>query len=486
MSDTASSSLHRYDEAGRLAALHALQLLDSEPEREFDALVALAAELLGCPTALITMVDRDRVWIKAANAPCPSELGRDIAMCDRTVRQDTLVTIDDLTLDPQYHVNPVITGTNNRFYAGMPIHVANAAGAALPIGTLCVLDTTPRSLNAAGEAALRHLASLAEVLIAARRTALEAVRIATTGEQLVRDLARQDGIFRQAERIARIGSWRVALAEGQLQWSDNVFHIHGLPVGVPPSLDAALDYYPPYARDGIATLIQRTIETGKPFDVEADLVTADGRAIRVRAAGEVERDDGGTIQALVGVFQDITERHRLETQLRHSANTDALTRIANRAAFDRELEAAMAVARHDGSALMLVLIDLDGFKAINDSLGHDAGDDVLRLTGAALTQPWLRDCFAARIGGDEFALIVTAPRLLADPEQLRHDVEAALRVSVSAGGITMSSAGSVGYALFDRDCHSLRDFARRADAMLYAEKRDRVGLKRPTRTPQAA
>lgn len=469
-----------YDETSRLAALHALQLLDSEPEREFDALVALAAEMLGCGTALITMVDRDRVWVKAANVPGSTELGRDIAMCDRTTRQDCAVIISDMTQDADYRTSPVVTGAGNRFYAGMPIHVADTDGTTLPIGTLCVLDTTPRSLNAAGQAALRHLASLAEALIAARRTALEAVRIATTGEQLVRDLARKDGIFRQAERIAMIGSWRVSLGDSRLEWSDNVFRIHGLPVGAPPPLAQALDFYPAHARSHVAALIERAIETGEAFDLESDLQTADGRTIRVRAAGEPERDGNGAIQALVGVFQDITERHRLETQLRRSADTDALTGIANRAAFDRELEAAMTRARTDGSGLMLMLIDLDGFKAINDALGHDAGDDVLRLTGAALVQPWLRDCFAARIGGDEFALVVTAPRMIADPDQLRRGIESALRVPVTAGGITMSSGASVGYALFDQDCHSLRDFARRADTMLYAEKRRRVG-RQPSR-----
>ncbi|MCI1141613.1 hypothetical protein MOP88_03445 [Sphingomonas sp. WKB10] len=77
MNDAVLPPQAAYDEAGRLAALHALNLLDSEPEREFDAVVALAADLLGCPTALISLVDRDQIWVKAMNAPGPNELGRD-------------------------------------------------------------------------------------------------------------------------------------------------------------------------------------------------------------------------------------------------------------------------------------------------------------------------------------------------------------------------------------------------------------------------
>ncbi|MCP3735712.1 sensor domain-containing diguanylate cyclase [Sphingomonas sp. RP10(2022)] len=477
MSDAACFSDLRYDETGRLAALHALDMLDSDPEREFDALVALAAQMLGCPVALITMIDRERLWIKATTMPGERNVDRDIAICDWTIRQDVPMIVDDLAQDDRFRDNPLVVDHGNRFYAGTAIHVADGDGIRQPIGTLCVLDDSPRSLNAAGEAALRHLASLAEALIAARRTALEALRIAKTGEELVGRLARNDRIFRQAERIAMIGSWRLSVADSTLDWSENVFRIHDLPVGAIPALANALDFYPPHARAIVSDVLARTMATGEPFDFETDFITADGRQRRVRSAGEAEMANG-VVTALVGVFQDLTERHQLEVQLRRSADIDALTGIANRAAFDRELDAAMDAARRDGSPLMLALIDLDGFKGINDSLGHDAGDDVLRLTGLALTQPWLRDCFAARIGGDEFAIVVTDPQLIAHAAQFRLDIEAALRVSVEAGGITMTSGGSVGTAAFDADCHSLRDFARRADAMLYAAKRARVGGRR--------
>jgi len=473
MNHLSSPSSLPYDESNRLAALHALALLDSEPEKEFDAVVALAADLLGCPTAMITLIDRDRLWIKASTTPGARELDRDIAFCDRTIRQDSPLIIDDLSSDVRFHDNPLVTDAGMRFYAGTSIHLADGAGVPQPIGTLCVLDTSPRSLNAAGHAALRHLASLAEALIAARRTALEAIRIATDGETLVARLERNERIFRQAERIAMIGSWRMQVG-GALEWSDNVFHIHGLPVGDVPPVEQALAFYPPHARELVANTIARTLETRLPFDFESDLITADGHQRRVRAAAEVEVNDG-EVTALVGVFQDITNRHQLEMQLRRSADTDGLTGIPNRAAFDRELDAAMRHAQATGAPLMLALIDLDGFKAINDSLGHGAGDDVLRMTGAALTLTCLRNCFVARIGGDEFAVVISDPAMIADPDRVRLDIEAALRVSVEANGITMTSAGSVGFALFDDDCPSLRDFARRADQVLYAAKHSRVG-----------
>ncbi|KTT73477.1 diguanylate cyclase domain-containing protein [Sphingomonas endophytica] len=469
-------ALSPHVEAQRLAALQALHLVDSAPEREFDALVALAAELLGCPTALLNLVDRDRVWVKARTSPGPAELPRDITFCARTVIDDRLTVIDDTLDDDRYHDTPLVCDAGVRFYAGAPLHVADSEGVRHAVGTLCVVDSTPHQPAPRELAGLAQLATLAEALLDARRTALKAIHIATSGEELVTRLARQDRIFSQAEQIAAIGSWRYSVDDGMLEWSDNVYRIHGLPIGEMPALADALNFYPEAMRPVVQAQLAAGLADGTPMSIESDFVTADGRLRRVRAQADPEYVDG-RIVAMVGIFQDITERYALEQQLRRSADTDALTGIANRAAFDRELEAAMARARLLGTTLHLALIDLDGFKAINDTLGHDAGDDVLRATGTALREPWLRGCIAARIGGDEFALIVEDRTLAADIPGLCERIESALRVPVEAGGMTMTSAGSVGIAAFDADCHSLRDFARRADMILYAAKRARIGTR---------
>lgn len=473
------------DEADRLAALHALALLDSEPEREFDALVALAAKLLDCPAALLNLIDRDRMWVKASTMPVARDVPRDLSICDRTIMSDRLVVIDDVSRDKRYGANPLIVRSAVRFYAGMPLFVPDSEGIRRAIGTLCVIDTQPRTLDERSRQALIHVASLAEALLEARRTALKAIHIATVGEELVTRLARQDHIFRTAEQMAMIGWWRVNVADGSVEWSDNVYRIHGLPVGQRPTLEEAINFYPGDRAKWVADNLHDSIANGRPFDIESDFVTIDGRLRRVRSVAEPEFTDG-KVTAMIGVVQDITDRYAMESQLRRSADTDALTGIANRATFDRELERAMARCRAQHTPLFLALIDLDGFKSINDTLGHGAGDDVLRLTGTALTQPWLHGCVAARIGGDEFALIVETPELIANIDEFRANVEAALRVPVEVNGVKMTSAGSVGIAAFDEDCHSLRDFARRADMVLYAAKRGRVGRRRYGNVRRAA
>ena len=474
------------DEKRRVAALHALSLLDSEPEREFDALVALAAEMLSCPTALMTLVDSDRLWIKAAAGGERGEIDRDIGMCAYTIDNEDPLVISDLGADPRFSTNPLVMAERGaRFYAGAAIHATDGAGQRHAIGTICVIDTTPRSLNAAGRRTLMHLATLAETTIAARSAANKAIAIATTADRQAAALVRQDRIFRQAERMAAMGSWRVSLDHEHLAWSDGVFHIYGLPVGPVPNMDVALSFYPPHAQDKLSTAMTLTLETGMPFDIEVDFKTAQGEPRRVRVLGEIEVDSGTTV-GFVGVFQDVTERHALEMMLRRTADTDSLTGIANRAAFERVLDAAMMRAHADGTPLLLALVDLDGFKAINDTLGHTAGDDVLRGVGRELRARWLMDSFVARLGGDEFAVLIENPVLAASPAQVCARLEESLRFPIAMNGLAMVSAGTVGIAALAPDCHSIRDFVHRADTVLYEAKRARVGERRRTDRRTAA
>lgn len=468
-------SLSATAEARRLAALHALDLLDTAPEREFDALVALAADMLHCPAA-ITLIDRERLWIKAASGDLPAQLPRDGAFCDHTIRQSGPMVIEDAAADPRFADGHLVAG-GLRFYAGTPIRSRDEHGDLHAIGAICVTDTAPRSLSVEGRAALHHLGTLAEALLAARATAIAAIEMAAESERQAIALERQTRIFEQAERLAMIGSWRLRLADSDLTWSDQVFQIHGLPIGQFPTLDGALDFYPPAAREMVAAKLAHTIATGEAFDFETDFITARGSLRRVRSQGEVEFDADGRPDAVIGVFQDITAAHRLKEQLRRSADTDFLTGINNRAAFDAALETAMITARDTGTPLALAIIDLDGFKQINDTFGHNVGDDALRAIAERLSADWLDGCTAGRLGGDEFAVIVEDPRLVSDLGGFAERLQAWLRVTLIVEGLPVLCGGSVGVANFAGD-EAIRDFLRRADMRLYDAKRGRIGQRR--------
>lgn len=461
------------NEDRRLAALQAMALLDSEPERAFDALVALAAQRFDCPVSMLNLIDRDRQWVKAKVGTDIAETDRDIAFCDHTIRGTAPMVIEDATLDARFAANPLVTGDPGiRFYAGAPIHVSDEHGRHA-IGSLCLIDAKPRTLTPEQIDALAHVAAIVEALITSRAAALEAISIAESVQAQARQLRRQESVFRQVERMTKIGSWRLDLQTESVSWSDGVYRIHELGAGEQPNLHGALDFYPPRDRAAITEALTGTIETGTPYEIEVDFITAKGKRRRVRSRGELEIDDGRAI-AVVGVFQDVTDRHRVERRLRESASTDEVTRIANRAEFNRVLEAELQAARK-GKPIVLALIDLDDFKITNDTFGHVAGDDVLRAVGQRLRAPYLKGSFAARLGGDEFALLLTDPELVADAPAVIAKLLELLKTPVQSKDELLPVSGTIGSACPGPGAETVRDLMHAADIALYTAKRDRRG-----------
>lgn len=468
-------TLDMQEEERRLRALHALDLLDTEPEQEFSAVAWLAAKLLGCPMAYFTLVDRDRQWTKALHGGPRVDVPREAAFCSHTIAGSEPFVVTDATADHRFADNPLVTGDPHiRFYAGMPIRARSEDGGLHNIGAVCGLDSEPRHFTAEQEEALRHLASIAEALIAARGAAREAVRIAATANAQAVELRRAATTFRQAERLAKIGSWRMRLDDGAVEWSEGIFRIHDLPPDGQVRIETALDFYPISARAVVSEALARASEAGQPFDIEVDFVSATGVHRRVRSIGEPEREDGRII-SVAGVFQDITEQHRLSDALRRMATMDELTRIANRAAFNRALDGAVEQAKRTQAPLGLMLVDLDDFKLINDTHGHLIGDDVLRTVGRRMRTEWLSDSFVARLGGDEFAVIVTDPKLCDMLETLADRLDGELRrpAHTKAGLVPMSA--TIGAARLAPEHAAVRDFVHAADNALYAAKRERHG-----------
>jgi diguanylate cyclase (GGDEF)-like protein/PAS domain S-box-containing protein len=176
---------------------------------------------------------------------------------------------------------------------------------------------------------------------------------------------------------------------------------------------------------------------------------------------------------LVGCITDISDFRRAEAAIRHHAEHDHLTGLANRSLFRRRLEAALHERRKEGDTAALLLVDLDGFKAVNDALGHEAGDNVLVQTANALTD-LLGEDNVARLGGDEFAVVrppapaasavAVASAIVQRMAQPMYYNRRQVAVSASVGLAFATDTGS--------DCDAL---IRNADVALYAAKRNGRG-----------
>lgn len=464
-------------EEARLATLDRLGLFDTPPEREFDAIVELAKKITGCSVAVISLVGKERQWFKAKSGIELDGTPRDLAFCAWTIAIDDVLIVPDANSDPRFSENLLVTGAPHiRFYAGVPIHaeLLDDPSQKVAVGSLCVIDDKPGDLDPHQLALLIELAHLVESLIAAKSSASAAVRFAGERGRHLEELNRRNRQLRQAERMASIGSWRLTLADNQTEWSEQTYAIHGVPVGDGQPLDSALDFFPAKARVTITNALERTMQTGEPFDVETDFNTAQGEYRRVRSMGELELVDGQPI-ALIGVFQDVTARFTMEKALRDAAYTDDLTRIASRGSFTEFVDDKIKANLAAGERSALLLIDLDHFKAVNDRFGHHAGDEVLRAMAKRLQAEYLGDSFAARLGGDEFVLVISDQALLSDLPGLLRQLLADLQHSVSSNGLTLGVSATIGACWLSKAITDRGELLRNADAALYEAKRHQRG-----------
>lgn len=224
-----------------------------------------------------------------------------------------------------------------------------------------------------------------------------------------------------------------------------------------------------YLRTGEAKVID------KPCEVNA--LRKDGTVFPVEL-NVTELSLGGK-RSFTGVIRDVTERKLAEEQIRRLAHYDTLTGLPNRTLFYDRLQQAMALARRERHELALLYLDLDKFKAVNDSLGHDAGDEPLKAVSARM-QALVRDAdTVARMGGDEFTVIVpkitsregaaTLARKLVDALSAPFQLDLAAQSATHEVGI----GASIGIAVYPGDAADSDELIKAADAAMYEAKQAR-------------
>lgn len=182
------------------------------------------------------------------------------------------------------------------------------------------------------------------------------------------------------------------------------------------------------------------------------------------------RDAAGDIAGVIGISRDISERRRAEERIRHLAQHDLLTGLPNRALFIDRVASAIAAARRDHTMLGLLLIDLDRFKSVNDTLGHAIGDALLTEVGHRLHSAIRESDTAARLGGDEFVILLRTVGDEADAVNVAEKVRQAVKQPYEFDGQRLSVSISVGVALYPLHGHDLDALSRHADQAMYRMK----------------
>ncbi len=385
-----------------------------------DALVrARLASCARAPIAMVGLLDERREWLLSiVGLPGVREVPRELTVCTHAIAQDEMLVVEDLSRRTSALPRAAAwckDGPRVRFYAGVPL--VNPEGYAL--GTLCVVDREPRTLEAAQLAALRDVAVAVVALLEARRSegelkrALEAVRtLAVEREQARLRTERRNELLRLAEDVAEVGHWRLDLAEQRIFWSPQVYRIHGRDPSAmqPPDMATAVDAYHPDDREEVVRALTAVAEKNESFDFDLRLLRTDGAMRRVHSRGQGEVDPAtGKVVAIFGVFQDVTDRERIREL---SDRRDRLVTAGTLAAgIGHEINNPLTFITAN---LDFALEELGG----NPATAHRETVDVLR---------------EARHGADRIRKIVRGLRTFARAETMpvSTDVQSTLEVSVN-------------------------------------------------------
>ncbi|MGH6681325.1 MAG: diguanylate cyclase domain-containing protein [Bradyrhizobium sp.] len=279
-------------------------------------------------------------------------------------------------------------------------------------------------------------------------------------------LARSREIFERASAAARLGTWECNLSTETLQWSPGTYDMFDIPRGSPLVRNQTLACYPAKALEMLEAIRSRAIEQRTDFNLDAEIVTAKGNRRWIRITAMVECAGTRPIR-LFGLKQDITEEKAQWERLRYLAEVDELTGLANRSRFPRiaEMCADFPTAPRGGA---LLLIDLDGFKEVNDSLGHAAGDECLKEAAQRLADVCREAVIVARVGGDEFAVLMGQPAEARRIGGIAAKIVQVMSQPIDCHGWRFKIGASVGIAIAG-GC-SAGELFQRADAALYAAK----------------
>jgi predicted signal transduction protein with EAL and GGDEF domain len=279
------------------------------------------------------------------------------------------------------------------------------------------------------------------------------------------------------------------LWEGRLELSPEALRVFGLPQDSDLALRQLIRMVPRSERQGVMRMLVdlRTHHSVLATDIGLDL--PDGRRRVVHVEAEPERPSASGVVSYTGVMQDVTDRRTAEDKIRHLANFDALTGLPNRRQLLWRTERALEHARRHGHLCALLLIDLDRFKVINDTLGHAAGDELLTEVARRL-----RSCVrhsdqvmessveagssrahrtleaVGRLGGDEFVALLPEVATEHDAERVAARILDAMRQPIQVAGQECFVTASVGVALFPRDGQNVLDLMRNSDMAMYSAK----------------
>lgn len=231
-----------------------------------------------------------------------------------------------------------------------------------------------------------------------------AVRDITERKQSEEALRESEGLLAETQRIAHLGSWEFEVATQEIKWSDEAFRIAGMEIRDKLTLDEYMSIVHPEDLPLLQKTLDKSTAERTPYELELRHLRPDGTYNQTLTRGRPVIEDNHVVK-FVGSVQDIAERKRFEEELKHYATTDAMTGIANRRAGMLFLDNHVQISKRNKTTLSVCFVDINDLKDINDTYGHEEGDNVIRIACETIRESLRESDFICRLGGDEFLII---------------------------------------------------------------------------------
>jgi diguanylate cyclase (GGDEF)-like protein/PAS domain S-box-containing protein len=275
----------------------------------------------------------------------------------------------------------------------------------------------------------------------------------------------------EAQRLAHIGSFEWDARADRVTWSEELFRIFGIdPRDFDGRYETYLDSVHPEDRPRAIETIRAALGTTRPFLFEHRIVQPDGTVRTLESRGRALVGADGVVHKLLGTAQDVTERRETERELEHQALHDQLTNLPNRTLFLDRLQHALTRSRRSGSSLAVYFCDVDDFKNVNDTLGHEAGDELLLALPPRLSEALRAGDTVARFGGDEFVVLCEDLASEAEAIAIAERIPEAFRLPFELEGFPHHLTVSVGVVFVRRGAANATELLRDADAAMHGAK----------------
>ena len=439
----------------------------------FAPALQLAAEYLGMDAAIISLIQGDtytvaHCWSRDNTLEAGAVFPYRDTYCSITLEGGDVTAIDHMAESP-YKGHPCYAASQLEAYIGVPFWVEGLGRGTLNFSRLRACD------NPWGQADREFVALMGQwVSQCLARLSMETA------------LASSERRFRTLLLDAPVGIYVIDAAGACVMVNETWRAITGLAQEQALGEDWSRGIYPE-DRETVMAAWQQAVAEKREFKMEFRWQQPDGAIVWSSSSARPLRDGEGNLEGYIGTLTDITGRKAYETTLERQARVDELTGLPNRRAFEHALHSEIARSMRYGTPLSLLLIDLDHFKSVNDTYGHDTGDQVLRAVAYTLEASVRVADTPARYGGEEFALLLPQTRLKeasAFSERIRQRL--ARLAHKTPAGDTLQVTCSIGAAEFDAEAPDERRMVKAADEALYDAKaagRNCVRTKNPVKPP---